>query len=86
MQETINVVKDRITNNTYNYLQKDFSDDEVFEAINQMKSNAAPGPDGMPALFYQSYWEVIGNDSTNYVLNILNHNGDPESYSPMSYS
>lgn len=42
-----------------------------------MKSTAAPGPDGMPALFYQSYWEVIGNDIIDYVLKILNHNGDP---------
>lgn len=31
----------------------------------------------MSALLYQSYWDVIGNDITNYALNILNHNGDP---------
>lgn len=47
------------------------------EAIKQMKSLAAPGPDGLPALFYQAYWEIIGSDITDFILNILNHNGDP---------
>jgi hypothetical protein len=42
-----------------------------------MKSTAAPGPDGLPTLFYQSYWDIVGTDITNFVLNILNNNGDP---------
>ncbi|MCH93722.1 hypothetical protein A2U01_0014675, partial [Trifolium medium] len=50
---------------------------EVLQAIKDMKSLAAPGPDGLPALFYQTYWDVIGPDITNLILDILNNNGDP---------
>ena len=32
----------------------------------------APGPDGMPPLFYQHYWGTIGNDITKSVLHFLN--------------
>jgi hypothetical protein len=28
----------------------------------QMEKNKAPGPDGFPAEFYQSFWEVIKKD------------------------
>lgn len=77
MQQSIDVVKNRINKEDFDYLQKDFSTTEVFEAIKQMKSTAAPGPDGLHALFYQTYWDVIGTDISHYVLEILNHNGDP---------
>ena len=32
----------------------------------------ALGPDGMPPLFYQHYWELVGKDITNSVLSFLN--------------
>jgi len=74
MQQTIEVVKNRITPANHEFLSQESSDIEVFEAIKQMKSTAAPG---LNALFYQSYWHIIGSDITNYVLNILNQKGDP---------
>ena len=35
---------------------------EVYEAISQMELNKATGPDGFPAEFYKTFWEVIRND------------------------
>ena len=32
----------------------------------------APGPDGMPPLFYQNYWELVGEDVTKTILSYLN--------------
>jgi hypothetical protein len=35
---------------------------EVKEAVFQMKHNKAPSPDGFPAEFYQKFWETIKGD------------------------
>ena len=32
----------------------------------------APGPDGLPLIFYQQYWHLIGKDVTTVVLTCLN--------------
>jgi hypothetical protein len=36
-----------------------FSEKEIKEIIFQIKHNKAPGPDGFPAEFFQTFWEVI---------------------------
>ena len=33
----------------------------------------ALGPDGMPSIFYQSYWDLLGEDVTSSVLHFLKH-------------
>ena len=37
---------------------------EVEEALKKMASLKALGPDGLPPLFYQRYWLVVGPDVT----------------------
>jgi hypothetical protein len=37
----------------------EFSESEVFEAIEQMEKNKAPCPDGFPAKFFQTFWDLI---------------------------
>lgn len=39
----------------------------------------APGPYGLPALFYQKFWHTVGKDIENLVLGILNEGKSPES-------
>jgi hypothetical protein len=46
------------------YLSQDFTAAEISYATHQLKSNAAPGPDGLNAKFYQTYWDTIGEDIT----------------------
>jgi hypothetical protein len=38
-----------------NILTYPFTEEEVFEAISNMKHNKAPGPDGFPGEFYQVF-------------------------------
>ena len=53
-------------------LSFEFTHLEVKQAINQMAPLKAPGPDDMPPLFYQHYWNLIGDDISNTVLHYLN--------------
>ncbi|PNY16050.1 ribonuclease H, partial [Trifolium pratense] len=77
INETVKIVEGRINNDMHQELSKVFTREEVFQAIKDMKSLAAPGPDGLPALFYHNYWEIIGEEVTNMVLDVLNNNEDP---------
>lgn len=38
--------------------------------LNQMQPVKAPGPDEMPALFYQKYGHVVGNQVSEAVLEV----------------
>ncbi|XP_075656605.1 uncharacterized protein LOC142626783 [Castanea sativa] len=53
-------------------LTKSFKAEEVEQALKQMKSMIAPGPDGMPPLFYKSYWDTVSSDVINAALSVLN--------------
>ena len=51
---------------------------EVHQSIKQMAPLKAPGPDGMPFLFCQHYWNLISDDIVLYVLSFLNTASLPE--------
>ena len=40
----------------------------------------APGPDGMPSLFFQYYWNLIGDDVSHSILHFLNTASFPENF------
>ena len=63
----------RVVNKEMNRaLIREFTAPEVELAIKQMAPTKAPGPDGMPPVFYQKYWHVVGSDVTKAVLSCLN--------------
>ena len=49
-----------------------FTKEEMVTALKQMHPTKAPSPDGMSAIFFQKYWDVVGDDITCMVLNVLN--------------
>jgi hypothetical protein len=80
IQDAINVVANRVSPQMKDYLSQDFTAAEVSFATHQLKGNAAPGPDGLNASFYQTYWDIIGGEITQTALQILNNGGSPSSY------
>lgn len=50
----------------------EFQAEEVYGALKQMYHLKAPGPDGMPPLFFQHFWLVVGRIVTKTVLDFLN--------------
>lgn len=42
-----------------------FTDEEIKEAIFSCYSDGAPGPYGLPFLFYQKFWDIIKTDIVN---------------------
>lgn len=52
-------------------LMKDFTDEEIKQALDSMGDLKAPGADGMPALFYNQFWDIVGADVVKEVRNFL---------------
>jgi hypothetical protein len=44
------------------WLEVDFSEEEIRRAIDSSYSGGAPGPDGFSFLFYQKIWPIIKDD------------------------
>lgn len=53
---------DLVTQEENDQLEKNFSEEEIKEAIFGSYAHGAPGPDGLSFLFYQTFWEVIKTD------------------------
>ena len=53
-------------------LTREFTIEEVEAAVKEMAPLKAPGPDGMPPLFYQSYWSLVGSEVSQSILHYLN--------------
>ena len=49
-----------------------FSREEVELALKQMAPLKAPRPDGMPPIFFQKFWNTVGDDVVEAVLSCLN--------------
>nr|XP_048336943.1 uncharacterized protein LOC107411956 [Ziziphus jujuba var. spinosa] len=43
--------------------------EEIHNTVKRMHPIKAPGPDGMPALFFQKYWSTVGEDVVSLIQN-----------------
>jgi hypothetical protein len=56
-------------------LVQEYSDEEIKRALDCMGDLKAPGPDGMPALFYKKFWEIMGKVVVKEVRILLRGGG-----------
>ena len=75
MEECLNTVNHKITDDMLEVLTRPYSSEEVKAVLFQICPTKAPGPDGMNALFYKIFWHIVGNDVTDAVLDFL-HSGN----------
>ena len=61
-------------------LLRSFNAHEVEKALRQMHPLKAPGPDGMPPLFYQHFWPTVKSIVITTALDFLNHGTVPSHF------
>lgn len=57
-----NLIHQSISPTTNEFLEIDFSEEEVKKAIDDLGQDRAPGPDGFPMSFYSKCWRTIKSD------------------------
>jgi hypothetical protein len=57
-----------------------FSNEEIERALFQMGPTKSPGPDGLPALFYQRHWPILKEEVCGAVKEFLNGGAIPEDF------
>ncbi|KAL6145754.1 hypothetical protein ACLB2K_056439 [Fragaria x ananassa] len=71
MNSAVAAIKPCVTREMNEQLCSSYSLDEIRSALFQMYQTKSPGSDGMPPLFFQHYWDTIGEDVTVAVQNFL---------------
>ena len=71
IEEVIATIPRVVSDSMNSNLMKNFTRQEVDAALKNMAPLKAPGPDGMPPIFFQHYWDSIGDDVSCAVLSCL---------------
>jgi hypothetical protein len=79
-ERLLDCVENKVTNEMNAALLQDFSRDEVYAALKSIGNLKAPGPDGMPALFYKEYWDIVGDEVVTEVLKVLDGSPMPDKW------
>ena len=74
IEEVSKIIENRIDQNISTFLNMPFTALEIREALFQIGLTKSSGPYGIPALFYQKYWHMVGEEVARATLNILNGN------------
>jgi hypothetical protein len=72
MKAVLQNLENMVTEEMNCELLKPFVAEEIKMALFQMGPLKAPGPDGFPAGFYQTNWNIVGGDICHAILETLN--------------
>ena len=61
-------IKKQINPQEKENLDKIISDEELGRVVHQLQKNKTPGPDGLPAEFYQEYWHLFDDLYLDFVM------------------
>jgi hypothetical protein len=67
----IDAISPKVSEDMNGDLTKPYTDDEIKAALFQMGATKAPGPDGFPALFYQTHCELLKDSVCSAVRGFL---------------
>lgn len=59
IEDVLEVIPHIVTKEMNSILKSEFSKADVDHTLKQMAHLKAPGPDGMPPIFYQHYWYLL---------------------------
>lgn len=71
-EEILDAIENRVMEDMNVSLRRDFDADEIKGVVFQMEPSTSPGPDGLPPLFFQKFWGIVGNDVYATLLSFLN--------------
>jgi hypothetical protein len=80
MQQLLGAVQPRVTPLMNEHLTKEFTQEEIKAALDSIGDLKAPRLDGMPAVFFKSFWDVVGQQLTKEVLDVLRGGWLPEGW------
>jgi hypothetical protein len=72
VEELLSQFDSRVTPQMNELLCKEFKAQEVKDSLESIGDLKAPRTDRMPSIFYKKCWDIVGEDVTNEVLNVLN--------------
>lgn len=78
LQQLLSAVQPSVSPDINAVLTEEFTSEEVKAALENIGDLKAPGPDGMPAIFFKKYWDVVGDKLTKEVLDVLRGGTMPE--------
>lgn len=73
-------MKPKVTTQRNDILLQEFTAEEVRKVLDGIADLKAPGPDGMPAVFYRRFWSTVGDQVVDEVLQVLRGNPIPKEW------
>ncbi|XP_016667359.1 uncharacterized protein [Gossypium hirsutum] len=64
-------IQECVTTEINEWLKMDYTENEVLQAIKQMNPHKAPRVDGLSGSFFKNHWEIVGNETVQFCLDIL---------------